>query len=423
MTSRWQAAWGELREAVGEHPHELSLLWLMGFLTLTSYGIARPAAESLFLEAYTSARLPHVWVAVALGAALVVAGYNRLAQRLALDQVFGVVVGATLSLLALLLVALRAGLPGATFALYAWKDLYIVVLVETFWIYANCVFHVRAARWLYGLFLAAGTLGEITGALAVGPLAARLGSRDSLWLVFPLLALADLGSRRLARYGAPRPEREATDWRGGLRLLLTSRYLGLLLLLVATVQLVANLVDYEYNRVLEQAFVAPDVRTEVSGKIYATISAVAFTLQLASPALLRYVGVVRTLVAVPVLIAAALASFVVAPRFATMGAAKVASKAFDYSLFRACKEILYIPLPYREKTQGKAMVDILTYRVAKGVAAGVVRGLGAVSAGGWTTGLSLGLTLVWVGLTTAIGRRYRTAERTEGAAAAAAAVT
>jgi len=132
---------------------------------------------------------------------------------------------------------------------------------------------------------------------------------------------------------------------------------------------------------------------------------------------------VRTLVAVPVLIAAALASFVVAPRFATMGAAKVASKAFDYSLFRACKEILYIPLPYREKTQGKAMVDILTYRVAKGVAAGVVRGLGAVSAGGWTTGLSLGLTLVWVGLTTAIGRRYRTAERTEGAAAAAAAVT
>ncbi len=33
-------------------------------------------------------------------------------------------------------------------------------------------------------------------------------------------------------------------------------------------------------------------------------------------------------------------------------------KALDYSLFRAGKEMLYLPLSYGEKTRGKALVDI-----------------------------------------------------------------
>ena len=45
---------------------------------------------------------------------------------------------------------------------------------------------------------------------------------------------------------------------------------------------------------------------------------------------------------------------------------KVASKSLDYSIFRAAKELLYLPLSQAEKTQGKALIDMLTYRVAKG---------------------------------------------------------
>ena len=44
----------------------LSALCSLAFLTLCSYEIARPAAESLFLERYGQAGLPWVWLLLAL---------------------------------------------------------------------------------------------------------------------------------------------------------------------------------------------------------------------------------------------------------------------------------------------------------------------------------------------------------------------
>lgn len=46
--------------------------------------------------------------------------------------------------------------------------------------------------------------------------------------------------------------------------------------------------------------------------------------------------------------------------------AKSASKIFDYTIFKSSKEILYIPLSYEERTVGKAIVDMFSYRLAKG---------------------------------------------------------
>ena len=44
----------------------------------------------------------------------------------------------------------------------------------------------------------------------------------------------------------------------------------------------------------------------------------------------------------------------------------------DYSLFRATKELLYLPLTHRERVEGKAVVDVLGYRIAKVAASAIV---------------------------------------------------
>jgi ATP/ADP translocase len=93
---------------------------------------------------------------------------------------------------------------------------------------------------------------------------------------------------------------------------------------------------------------------------------------------------------------------------ATVVVLKVASKVFDYSLFRAAKEILYIPLSYSEKTQGKALVDIMTYRLAKGGASLLVLVLVALDLSASSVGLAIGLIGLWWWLTLVIVRRYRT---------------
>jgi AAA family ATP:ADP antiporter len=134
-----------------------------------------------------------------------------------------------------------------------------------------------------------------------------------------------------------------------------------------------------------------DERTDVVGRIYGIISIFEVFLQLSSGLFLRYLGVTATLVGIPIVLAAAFAASVAVPVFSTMAGAKVASKALDYSLTRATKELLYIPLPYAERAQGKAIIDVLVYRTSKGgvsllllaVGAALVTPLIGVLIGAW----------------------------------------
>jgi ATP/ADP translocase len=100
-------------------------------------------------------------------------------------------------------------------------------------------------------------------------------------------------------------------------------------------------------------------------------------------------------------------AFAINPVFGTMAAAKVASKVFDYTIFRAAKELLYIPLSYVQKTRGKAVVDMLTYRVAKGGASLLLLILAAVVTQALVTGLTLAAIVAWIAITVAIVIRFR----------------
>ena len=386
-------------------------LGALAFLVLSSYAVARPAVESLYLEAYTSRGLPAVWIAVAIAVVICVGIYNRFAARTGLVRMFGVTAALSAALLVLLQLARQAEVPGATFALYIWKDVYVVVLVEIFWTFSNTVVPTGTARWLYGFFCALGALGALTGNLLVGYVAGRVGTAGALWMVVPILAAATTlciwVDKEAGRHGmAALPERVSVSLGDGVRLVRSSSYLALMVGLIAVVQLVITLVDYQYNTVLEATFTDTDERTAVIGTIYASINGLSFVLQVGTGPILALVGIPRTLLGIPIAVGMSLLAFALVPGFAVVAIAKVASKAFDYSLFRAAKEILYIPLPYAEQTRGKAVVDMLTYRVAKGGASLLILGLTALAATGWVLWIALVLVGVWVVVTARILPRY-----------------
>jgi AAA family ATP:ADP antiporter len=372
------------------------------FLILGSYAIARPAVESLFLAEHGAKGLPTAWLGVALGSLVVVTVYNRWAARTDLVVLFGVASVVSAAGLTALLLGRGAGLPGGTLLLYLWKDLYIVVLIEIFWSFANSVIPRDLAKWIYGVFCVIGSLGGMAGNLTVGLLAARYGTAQGLWAVVPLLLLAGAGCALLNQAFPPGTAHRAKgkpSLTEGFGVLRRSRTLWLLMGLIAMSQVVITLIDYQMNLALELHYPDTDTRTEVIGRIYAAIDLASMALQLATGPVLRLLGVGAVLLLIPGLLGVAVGAYAAVPRFAAMAASKVSSKAFDYSLFRAAKEILYIPLSHAERTQGKAFVDMCSYRVAKGACSLLLLGLAVWGSPGWVLLATLAGIAVWIGVT------------------------
>jgi AAA family ATP:ADP antiporter len=382
------------------------------FVILASYAIARPATESLFLDANGATALPRAWLMVGLGSLGVVTLYNRWAATTDLVRIFGAVSTISGLILVAILLGFKLKLPGMTWWLYLWKDLYIVVLIEVFWSFANSTVPKDRAKWWYGLFCVLGSLGGMAGNLGVGWLATTTSTEQSLWAVVPLLAIGGGGGIALARFAGVSAENKnatTTTLRDGFRVLQSSRSLWLLMGLIATTQVVITLVDYQFSIAIEQFYPDTDARTAAIGQIYAAIDLAAISLQLSTGPILRLLGVPLVLLTIPGLLGAAVAGYALIPQYAAIAAAKVASKAFDYSLFRAAKEILYIPLSHTERTQGKAFVDMMSYRMAKGATSLMLMGLigfGQPKLALWLTFACIGL---WVWITVRLNRSQRPA--------------
>jgi AAA family ATP:ADP antiporter len=384
---------------------------LLAFGALGSYGLARPAVESIFLGSYGATALPYVWLVVAVVAMAVVGFYNRYAATVHPARLFGVAALISALVLVGLLVVRHAGVPGSDFVLYVWKDVYIVVLVEIFWTYANKVFPIDRARWLYGGFLLAGAAGSVVSELGVGWIAERWGTTYALWAVVPLLLCLAAACipllRALSEAGVENQRPARPSFRASFSVVRESPYIGLLLALIAVTQVVITLVDYQFNTIVAEHLPNESERTALIGQVYASISGAVIVLNALSGLVLRFVGISRTLMAIPILLGLSLVGASIGPVFAAMVVAKVVSKAFDYSLFRSAKEILYIPLSPIEKTRGKAIVDMLGYRVAKGFASALILGLTAMDVLTAVIGLTIALIGLWVWLTVTLVRNFQ----------------
>ncbi|MEE2901303.1 MAG: Npt1/Npt2 family nucleotide transporter [Myxococcota bacterium] len=403
------------QQKVETSPIRVLGLCFLAALLLASYAIVRPASESLFLEQHGSASLMSVWIMVAVAVSVVVPVYNRFSHNKNLIRVFSSTCIVCAILLAGILVMLNQDLPAAHYALYVWKDIYIIILVETFWSLANVVFVIKDAKKTYGLFCASGAIGGLLGNFGGGELATIYGSATVIWATVALLVIigilsVPLSSGLLREDPAKAKEETSVSLLKGFEVIRKSSYLLWILALIAVTQIVINFVDFEYNRFLEITYPDTDERTSVSSKVYAIIDAGSLILQFSTVIILRVLGIPLTLLAVPAILGISVVSFLIAPGFAVVAVTKVMSKVMDYSVFRAAKEILYIPLSYREKTQGKAVIDMMTYRLAKGLSAVILTVIGVEAATSVLSPLMLFLVLAWLGITTVIVRRYEQAQ-------------
>jgi AAA family ATP:ADP antiporter len=387
-----------------------AILYLIGFMLIFGYAIARPCIDSMFLEHYSSDDLPLAWLITAFSSIFVIAFYNRFNQKFAILSLYGGVSLLCSGMLAILLTAYIAGFIPAIFILYIWKELYMVVLMETYWSYADIVFSISAARHTYGLVMTMSSLGGVFGNLLVGPVAKIIGTKATLSILILLLIAGFLVAYFSRSIADKKPEstKELPDVSLGLKAMWQSKYLMPLGFMIFTVQIVIGLIDYRFNTMLKENIVNTDMRTDVLGQIHAAVNVFGISIQLCMGPILKFLGIGNALRSVPLLLSIILLAFVILPQFALMVAVKISSKALDYSLLRGVKEILYIPLTRVEKTQGKGIIDIFMYRLARGFSAFLLWVLFACSLTAYVMQFSLILVIVWLFLAWIIATRYHT---------------
>ncbi len=399
---------------LGGQMGRIAALGGLAFFIFASYAIARPALKSLLITHYTADALPIAWLGMAVAVTGTVMVYGRFAATIELTRLYRYVVVVCCVTLCLAMLLYQSGVTWAVFLLFIWKDVYIVVLAEMFWSIANSLFALKTAKWIYGIFCAMGSLGGMSANFAIGPLAHELGTAHAPWLIIPILLLSAGVVFSLPKVSPAQEEsRPQVDYTAGLRLVRDNRYLLCLLGIIAFIQIAINLVDYQCSALVESNFAGADERTEVFGQIYGAIDIAALVMQLSAGLIITAIGVSGTLVGVPLILALCLIGFLVAPTFGVMAVAMVAGKSMDYSIFRAAKEMLYLPLSQAERTQGKAVIDMMTYRVAKGIASVAILGFAAWSAPIEALAVvALVAVLGWLALTRILIPLYRDANGT-----------
>lgn len=348
------------------------LLFTNFFLIIAALYHLKPASRSIFVTTLSADQLPYVWIATAAGLGLMITVYQRIVARFGRIQV---VLGTCATIIALL-VAFYPGMhePGTplAFGFYIFVDMLSVILVEQFWSLTDTVFTAEQGKRWYGLIATGGLLGGVAG-----------GAMSSFWIkhaglqtmdlllvaaaILLVLMVLTLLMGRVGLYVEQRGVRD--DGQGaehGWRAIMRHRYLLLIALLLLLAQMVEPLVEFQFMKAVESSIVDREARTAYLGDFFSLLSGVAIGINLLiTPLIHRWFGAIGGLVAQPVAVLFGSLYYMSQATLAAGAFLKIADRGLSYSINRASKELLYVPIEPLLIFQAKAWIDMFGYRLFK----------------------------------------------------------
>jgi AAA family ATP:ADP antiporter len=348
------------------------VLFVDFFLIIMALYQLKPASRSLLLDGHTTTILPYVWIGSAIVLLVAVSLYHRLLERF---QRLHVVYGTCLLFIALLLLfRLWLGFRGevASLAFYIFVDVLGVVLVEQFWSLTDSIHSTHEGKRWYGLVGTGGLVGGMVGGGAAALIIAYtpLQTPDLLLIAAGIIGMIIALTWLMAYLNLYRtPENEAIPTApkaGNWRTLTRSRYLVLIAATLLLAQLVSPLVEYQFLGVIEVLYPSREPRTEALSVFFSIMGGVAIAVNLIiTPLVLRFLGVLGGLLIQPLVLSASAWGFIFSPGLLSAATMKISDRGLSYSINRAAKELLYIPVDPVLIYEAKAWIDMFGYRIFK----------------------------------------------------------
>ena len=376
------------------------------------YEFARSAAASLFIDAFHSGPMVYAMSVVPVFMALIIYCYGRVLTRLGSLWTLQASLGFFAAAFFAAYLALCTGSKTAVAVFYVFAETYIVILVEQFWSFINSSLNQANAKMFNGPILGCASIGPILAGLFANRFASVWGSK--MFVLLTSLSLVPTAVFSYAAYrlaGEPRPSAAESGAGGGplrLRLILEHKVLLFMALVIALSQFFATATNLRVYALVETAMPNKDVRTAYLAMLFARVNLLAFFMQFViTPLLLRRLRLSVVLIGIPVVHMIMAGLMLGIPALPVAAWSLIIFKGLDYSIFRASKELLYIPLSFDVRYRAKQVVDAFTYRFSKGAVAGGISlarmCLGALP--GWAfPAISLAAAGAWTAAAVPLGR-------------------
>jgi AAA family ATP:ADP antiporter len=379
------------------------LMALNVFLLLTAYYVLKVLREPLILVGGGAELKSYASAGQALLLLLVVPLYGRLASRVSRTTLLTVVLVFFIVCLIAFYVLARAQV-GIGIVFYVWLGMFSVMVVATFWSFANDIYTPEQGKRLFAIVAFGGSLGSIAGAFLPDRLGALLGTYELFLVAAGILAVAILifrvvnaremresdpsGKVSLVKSEAVTPLQR----HGGFTIVLSDRYLRLIAILVFVSTVVNTTGEYVVGKMVEQkakqeaaTMVAPAgakadpaaikererayVRRFYSNYFGVVNLASAILQAFAVSRVIKLVGIGRGLLVMPIVVLMGWLAFVAFATIGTIRITKTVENSIDYSLQNTLKQALYLPTSRESKYTAKAAIDGFFFRFGDVVSA------------------------------------------------------
>jgi AAA family ATP:ADP antiporter len=347
-------------------------LFVNFFLIIMALYQLKPASRSLFIESLGAQQLPYIWIATALTMGVFIAFYHRLVER---HSRINVVLGTCLVVSALLVgfrILLNYPGPLAAAGLYVFVDIVGVVLIEQFWSLTNSIYTTQEGKSWYGFVGTGGLVGGVLGGWVSAMFIKHtpLQTPDLLLTAAAIITIIFVLTWIMGSAGifceVDHVVRVIEPSSGGWRILRHSRYLLLIAAILMLAQLASPLVEYQFLNSVEASYPEREARTAFLSLFFAVLGAVSIAVNMGiTPLVHRYLGAIAGLLVQPLMIWIFSWCFFFQSTLFIAAGTKISDRAMSYSINRASKELLYVPVDSVLIYQAKAWIDMFGYRLFK----------------------------------------------------------
>jgi len=301
---------------------------------------------------------------------------------------------------------------------FIWVSTYVLFAGTLFWSLLVDLHSSEEAKRLFGLIFAGGTAGGLCSSAVVGLIVERVGTTHIFWIPIVLLELLIVCLARLdvAARSRPAATKDAAALSTapvggspleGLRQVLRSPYLAGICAYMFFATFAGTVLYFEQKDIVSAAVEDDAARTKLFSWMNFAVQALTVVGQafITAP-LIRKVGLVAALVALPLMYVVGLSVLGWAAVLPVLVVLQVLRRSLGFSIAKPAKEILFTVVGRDAKYKSKGFIDTVVYRGGDALSGWAYDGLRAIGMG--LSGVAFAavpVCLVWAAVCVKLGRR------------------